>query len=171
MAEFSIRRAQEDDHVLLPDIEALSDTLFDELPAFSWMTDYPNLSVDGYKTLPRGTTIWLAEIIDRAVGFIYAYDMDDCAYIGQLSVVPDAQGRGVGGALIEAVAAFSRNGNQRGLVLTTFRDIAWNAPFYAKRGFKTLTKADMGPELFAHVDEDRRKWSRFSPRVAMGRFF
>jgi hypothetical protein len=35
------------------------------------------------------------------------------------------------------------------VTLTTFRDIAWNAPFYARCGFAELADRDLNPRLAA----------------------
>ena len=33
------------------------------------------------------------------------------------------------------------------VTLTTFRDVPWNAPYYERCGFRTLTEAELTPEL------------------------
>lgn len=170
MADFTIRRAEPADFCLLPPIEDEADALYAALPEFAAMGDLPNLSPDGYHALPQSTKIWLAEI-DRPVGFIYTYNMDDLAYIGQLSVVPAAARRGIGRALIEMAGAAAKAENNKGLVLTTYRDVPWNAPFYRKLGFVELQPATMGPKLLAHAAADAAQWSKFSPRIVMACFF
>lgn len=170
MPEFTIRRALEADFEILPGLEDRSDRVFDALPEFASLAGYPNLSAKGYLDLPESTRIWMAEI-DQPAGFAYSFDMDDCAYIAQLSIVPEMQGRGVGSALIQAMSNAARQASKLGLVLTTFKTVPWNAPFYARRGFEILKRSQMGPELAAHATKDDAKWSPYSPRVAMGRFF
>lgn len=170
MREFSIRRIKEADFGVLPLIEEEADRLYESLPGFAAMAEEPNLSPDGYRALPKSTKVWLAETI-QPVGFIYSFDMDDLAYIGQLSVVPEAARRGIGKALVEIVATTAKAEGKRGVVLTTYRDVAWNGSFYAKLGFLELAAPVMGPALLAHAGADAARWSRFSERAVMGRFF
>lgn len=170
MTDFSIRRATEADLNTLPMIEDKADRLYDTLPGFEAMAEMPNLSPDGYRALPETTKIWLAEN-SQPLGFIYSFDMDDDAYIGQLSVIPEAARRGIGRALIATAAKSAKAAGKRGLVLTTYRDVLWNGPFYEKLGFAELQTPQMGAELLAHAAVDAAQWARFSPRVVMGRFF
>lgn len=55
------------------------------------------------------------------------------------------------------------------LTLTTFPDVPWNAPYYARLGFRVLADGDVGPQLRrirAHEAElGLDRW----PRVAMRR--
>ncbi|HEU5159014.1 MAG TPA: hypothetical protein VFU43_18605 [Streptosporangiaceae bacterium] len=55
------------------------------------------------------------------------------------------------------------------ITLTTFRDIPWNGPWYARRGFAELPRPEWGPQL-------RRQWQievdagvHLAPRIAMVR--
>lgn len=170
MTDFSIREATEADLNTLPMIEGMADRLYDTLPGFEAMVEMPNLSPDGYRALPKTTKIWLAEN-SQPLGFVYSFDMDDDAYIGQLSVIPEAARRGIGRALIATAAASAKAEGKRGLVLTTYRDVSWNGPFYEKLGFTELQTSEMGPALLAHAEADAAQWARFSPRVVMGHFF
>ena len=42
---------------------------------------------------------------------------------------------GIGAGLVRAAQIDARNTGIKALTLTTFRDVAWNAPFYARLGF------------------------------------
>ncbi|MEU7261855.1 GNAT family N-acetyltransferase [Streptomyces rimosus] len=70
--------------------------------------------------------------------------VDGCAHIEQVSVHPDAARRGLGRALIER--AWQDSGLPA-LTLTTFADVAWNAPYYARIGFRVLAEAELTPGL------------------------
>ncbi|MFD4629090.1 GNAT family N-acetyltransferase [Streptomyces sp. NPDC058284] len=68
-------------------------------------------------------------------------------HIEQVSVYPRAARRGVGRALIEHAAVQARARGATALTLTTFADVPWNAPYYARIGFTPLADADLSPAL------------------------
>ena len=110
----------------------------------------------------------VAEAGGEPVGFALWRPLADAAYLEEIDVRPDWQGRGVGAALIERVADAAAGAGFDALVLSTFRDVAWNGPWYARRGFLALSADDIGPELAAiraaHValglDEGLRQFMR-----------
>jgi predicted N-acetyltransferase YhbS len=68
-----------------------------------------------------------------------------------MSVHPDFQKRGIGAGLLRASIIDARNSGFRALTLTTFRDVSWNAPFYARIGFEEVTALDAHPRLAAEL--------------------
>jgi hypothetical protein len=50
---------------------------------------------------------------------------------------------------LEAVIEPARDLGLNALTLTTFRDVPWNAPFYARFGFETLAPGELDPRLEA----------------------
>lgn len=76
-------------------------------------------------------------------------EADLTEHIEQVSVHPRAARRGVGRALIEHVAAFARTRGSTALTLTTFAEVPWNAPYYARIGFSPLPEAELTPALRA----------------------
>jgi GNAT superfamily N-acetyltransferase len=72
----------------------------------------------------------------EAVAFLAARIADDRLHIDELDVRQDRQGHGLGRRLLtHALAEAGRRGLAR-LSLTTFRSIPWNAPYYARFGFR-----------------------------------
>ena len=65
----------------------------------------------------------------------------------------DWQGKGIGRRLIACVADRPAKG-LASLTLTTFRDVPWNAPFYARLGFEMITT--LTPELRENAKKRRR---------------
>ena len=84
-------------------------------------------------------------------GFLYWSPKDGMAYIEEISVHPDHAGHRLAACLIDRMADDLR-GNFTLLSLSTFRDVAWNAPYYAKLGFAELALDNAGPE---HLDSWR----------------
>lgn len=81
----------------------------------------------------------------KVAGFLIWSPKDGSAYIEEVSVHPDHAGHRLGGLLIDRLAADVR-GRHKTLTLSTFRDVAWNAPYYASLGFTEMPHAEAGPE-------------------------
>jgi hypothetical protein len=54
-------------------------------------------------------------------------------------------------------------------LVVTFRDVPWNAPYYARLGFVVVERAEQGPELAALVAEEAQRIPGDAMRVAMRR--
>jgi GNAT superfamily N-acetyltransferase len=106
---------------------------------------------------------------DRPVAYLLSAVVDGCAHVEQVSVVPAHRGRGLGAALIDHLAATARAERRPALTLTAFRDVPWNAPYYARLGFEVVEPADQGPELAALVAREAGAIPGAAPRVAMRR--
>jgi GNAT superfamily N-acetyltransferase len=100
--------------------------------------------------------LWVASAEHEAlVGFLAAERLDDALHITEMSVVPSHGRRGVGAGLLAAVCARALHTGRGGVTLTTFAAVPWNAPFYAKNGFRLLASADIGPGLARRMDDER----------------
>jgi GNAT superfamily N-acetyltransferase len=103
---------------------------------------------------------------DPPVGFASVHVVDAVAHLWQLAVHPSATRHGYGSALVAAVCNWAVSKRLDAVTLTTFRDVPWNAPFYARLGFRVLD--DLTPGLAAIRDEERALGDdNFGPRVAM----
>jgi len=91
--------------------------------------------------------VWVAEDAGRLIGFATCEAFEHELHLWELAVRHDAQGKGVGRAMITAVVDEARARGLPAVTLTTFRDIAWNAPFYARCGFVELSEDELGPFL------------------------
>jgi predicted N-acetyltransferase YhbS len=97
---------------------------------------------------------------EAVVGFAMFRRVEARSYVEQLDVLPAFAGRGIGAALLDAVAA--RAAGLDGLSLSTFRDVPWNAPYYRRLGFVEVAAltpgmADIREEHIRRgLDEDSR---------------
>lgn len=99
------------------------------------------------------------------VGYVLVQVVDDIALLAQVDVHPDHGRQGLGTALIRhAMQAMHERGFSE-CYLTTFSDIAWNAPFYAKLGFGIVGEADM-PQAIAEILREEQERG-LNNRVAM----
>jgi GNAT superfamily N-acetyltransferase len=79
------------------------------------------------------------------VGFLIWSQKDGRAYIEEVSVHTEHAGHKLAARMIDALANDVR-GRVPLLSLTTFRDVPWNAPYYASLGFTELPSGQAGPE-------------------------
>lgn len=103
------------------------------------------------------------------VAYLIADVVDGNLHVEQVSVHPDSAGRGLGRALIEHAAGYAKDHGLPALTLTTFAEVPWNAPYYARLGFAVLDAGELGPGL----REIRRREAAHGldrwPRVCMRR--
>lgn len=74
------------------------------------------------------------------VGFALCRIFGKSLYLDQISVDPDHGRQGLGAALMEYVMQLAAERDCQTVVLSTFRDVAWNGPFYRKLGFRELPR-------------------------------
>ncbi|MCI3907464.1 GNAT family N-acetyltransferase [Streptomyces spectabilis] len=118
----------------------------------------------------RAGRAWVAvDDGDRPVAYLLADHVDGALHVEQVSVHPDHARRGVGRALIEHLADTAKAGGIPALTLTTFAEVPWNAPYYARCGFETVDEASIGPELRAVRQKEAAHGLDRWPRVCMRR--
>jgi GNAT superfamily N-acetyltransferase len=102
------------------------------------------LSLDELRAYQRDGRAWVwAEGDEPPVAYLIADWVDGDAHIAQVSVHPDAAGRRLGRALIEHVAHWAGERGAAAVTLTTFTEVPWNGPYYAKLGFRTVPEAEL----------------------------
>lgn len=82
---------------------------------------------------------------EAIVGFLIWSAKDGLAYIEEVSVHPDHAGHRLAARMIDRLADDAR-GRYVAITLATFRDVAWNAPYYARLGFKEVPLVRLGPQ-------------------------
>ena len=79
------------------------------------------------------------------VGFALTSVREGVLYLDQVSVHPDHGRKGIGAALVDRVVADARDRKLGSVVLSTFRELPWNGPFYKKLGFKEIKPEQLAP--------------------------
>jgi ribosomal protein S18 acetylase RimI-like enzyme len=120
-----------------------------------------------YAPLVVQDLVWVAVDADRLVGFAVCEVFDDALHLWELAVRHEAQGRGAGRALVATAIAEARARRLPGVTLTTFRDIPWNAPFYARSGFRELAAEELNPRLTEVRAREAEHGLDISQRCAM----
>jgi len=101
------------------------------------------------------------------VGFALVELDGNLPHLEEIDVHPLYGRRGVGTALVKAVCAWARDRGYAGITLTTYRDIPWNAPFYASLGFEVLSAVELTPELRERVEAEAARGLDPPCRVVM----
>lgn len=116
----------------------------------------------------RAGRLWAAAVPGRQiVGFALADTVGDMAFLSEVDVLPAYGRRGIGRALIERVGAWAKEEGFSLLTLTTFRDIPWNGPYYARLGFRELSDDELSSDLRAVLDAERGHVLAGWVRIAM----
>lgn len=166
-----IRRATPDDLPWLPEIEASATTAFEALGLDLGPLDIAPMEL--WRAPCLDGTVWVLEGEGRPIGFLAAERVSDGLHILEIDVLREAQGRGLGRALLGHVLAWAQAEGATPVTLTTFREVPWNAPFYRSMGFVEATGAALTPRLAALLVSETARglqrrcamtWSGPSPR-------
>lgn len=112
--------------------------------------------------------LWVALAADRPVGFALAERIAaDLSHLAELDVEPAHGRRGLGGALVGAVAEWARRAGDAALTLTTFRTVPWLLRFYERLGFVEVPARSLRPELEAVVRGEEARGLRRETRIVM----
>lgn len=144
-----IRAATPEDAQFLPDIERSSGEAFRAVPDLAWIGDDAVMSAEQHAPLIEAGGVWVAVKDARIVGFISVETLPEAMHIWQMAVVRSEQGHGLGRALLNAVIETACSRRMPAVTLTTFRDVVWNAPFYAQSGFRVLEAGALDERLRA----------------------
>jgi predicted N-acetyltransferase YhbS len=98
---------------------------------------------------------------------VIAEALDDDGYVHELDVEQGHGGRGVGRALLRRVAEWAKARGLGTLLLATFNDVAWNAPFYQRVGFVLVPLADYTPRMLAQRHSDLAAGMKAASRVML----
>jgi GNAT superfamily N-acetyltransferase len=153
-----IRVARRDEYGLLREIEHDSEQMF------------LDIGIGPFSESEEENHLEQADVVlvsgDPPVGFACVEVVDGVAHLWQLSVRPAAGRQGRGTALVEAVSEWAASRGVAAVTLTTYRDVPWNAPFYARLGFVPVD--DPPPGLAAMREHEKAIGDdAFGPRLAM----
>jgi predicted N-acetyltransferase YhbS len=138
-----IRQVRADELPLLRAIERAAGECFRDVGMPEIADDEP-LPVEELDRFRRGGTAWVAvDDADRPVAYLVAEPVDGGLHVEQVSVHPAHARRGLGRALLDEA------GREAALTLTTFARVPWNAPYYARLGFRMLDESEWTPGLRA----------------------
>jgi GNAT superfamily N-acetyltransferase len=141
----SVRLARSEDLIELAAVERSAASVFRDV-GLAWLADGETMDLALLTTLCRDGTLWVvADEIDEPVGFLAAHELDGRFYIAEASIARFPQRQGHGARLIAAAVDHARAAGHGAVTLTTYRDLPWNGPYYAKLGFAEVDPGEAGP--------------------------
>jgi GNAT superfamily N-acetyltransferase len=164
--EYTITAARPKDVPLLPSIELAAAALFAGYVPDTVPTDATSL--EDHEEAQRERRLWVALRDDTPVGFAHVDLIEPgVAHLEELDVHPDHGRRGVGTRLVIAVCEWAASQGFQAVTLTTFRDVPFNMPFYARLGFAVIPPEALSPALRLRVEHEARRGLDPASRVAM----
>jgi GNAT superfamily N-acetyltransferase len=144
---YTLRRARPEELAALPDVEHLAGQQFLDSPHPS-VARMPVQSLEQLHEYQRHGGAWVAVTRDGDIAaFAVCKEVDGALFIAELAVHPAHARRGLGGAVVGLLGAWGRERGYPALLLTTFGDVQWNAPYYQRLGFRILQNYELGPGL------------------------
>jgi predicted N-acetyltransferase YhbS len=149
-----IRNGRRDEVELMRDVERSAGERFRQV-----MKDIADAEVtSATKLADRAANgrLFVAEDGEKLIGFAIFSAVDGHCYLEEVSVASSHAGQRIGSKLIAAVEDAGRKLGLAWITLSTFRDIPWNGPYYARLGFAEWPHAQLPPgHLKRHADQAR----------------
>ena len=165
---YTITLARPEDLAVLPAIELAAARLLVGHAPESVLNE--STSDDALKTAQRHGRLWVALADDVPVGFAHVEVIEPAAaHLAEIDVHPRHGRRGLGTKLVRAVCDWAMAAGYRSVTLTTFRDVPWNMPFYARLGFEVIPSESLSAALRSVVQAETRRGLDPTRRVAMRR--
>lgn len=152
--EILVRRAQLQDVAALPGIERSAAEAF-RVTEHGWVADDGVTESEAYPPMILAGSLWVAETAGEIIGFVSAHALADALHIAELAVALPHQRKGVGRHLMQTAMQAARACGLPAVTLTTFREVAFNAPFYRTLGFDILEEPP--PRLQAILSAERQR--------------
>jgi GNAT superfamily N-acetyltransferase len=167
--DYKIRPASPQDIPALPEIERAAGGLFAGLDLVQDSEDR-TVPIEELEQAQKAEHLWVAAgPHDQPVGFALVTVVDELAHLEELDVHPDHGRRGLGTALVEKICEWAKSEGFAAITLSTFRDLPWNAPFYARIGFRALTEDELTERLLQLREAEAERGLPIAERVVMRR--
>ncbi|WP_328392523.1 GNAT family N-acetyltransferase [Streptomyces sp. NBC_00390] len=164
-----IRAVHPDELPILQDIERAAGRCFRDIGMPEIADDEP-LPVGELARYQKAGLAWVAaDDADAPVAYLIAGHVDGNLHVEQVSVHPDSARRGIGRSLLDNLAAHGTRDGIPALTLTTFTEVPWNAPYYARCGFLSVDEGMLAPGLREIRERERAHGLDRWPRVCMRR--
>jgi GNAT superfamily N-acetyltransferase len=165
---YSITAARPQDLTRLPAIELAAARLLAGYAPESVLNETTSAGV--LKEALHAGHLWVAMADDIAVGFAHVEVIErETAHLDEIDVDPAHGRRGLGTRLVLHVCDWAAGHGYASVTLTTFRDVPWNMPFYARLGFGIVAPEHLSFALRTVVEDETRRGLDPSRRVVMRR--
>lgn len=142
-----IRAVRPDELPLLQGIERAAGECFRDIGMPEVADDEPLPLGELARYLHTGLAWVAADAADVPAAYLIADRVDGNLHVEQVSVHPRSSRRGVGRLLLEHLADRASDEGVPALTLTTFVGVPWNAPYYARCGFRLMDDGGLTPGL------------------------
>ncbi len=168
VSDYRIELAQRQHLAELPAIELAAATIFPEgvIPPNVRLRTLSPQQIEN-ALLQHCLWVAVAASTGQPVGFAMVVPEKDAAVLAEVDVHPEHQRKGVGRALIQAAIDWADAQGIPRIVLTTFGDLPWNAPFYERFGFRHIDASQLTDALAQTLREEAQQG--LQGRVAMER--
>ncbi len=164
---YTLRRARTEELAVLPEIEHLAAQQFLE-SAHPFIAQAEAQTLAQLQEYQRHGGVWVAATARGEIAaFALSKEVDGTAYLAELDVHPAHARQGLGRALFEVLKRQARERGYPSVLLTTFRDVPWNAPNYERWGFRIMRDDEVGPGLRAIREHETRTGLPAASRVCM----
>lgn len=164
-----LRPATPADLPLLREVERAAGEAFRDLGMADVADDEP-LGTTELEVFQEDGRAWVAaDAGDRPVAYLLLAVVDGAAHVEQVSVHPVHARLGLGRSLIDLAEGWAAARGMTQLTLTTYAEVPWNAPYYARLGFVELDGAALGPGLSRLRDDEAARGLARWPRVVLAR--
>ena len=131
-----IRQALEADE---PGVRACVDAAY--APYVDRMGKPPAPMLDDYTDLIKSGVVYVATLDDRLVGLIVLWRKEDHLYVDNVAVLPEAQGAGVGAALLGFADTQAQRAGLNEIRLYTNEKMTENITYYPRKGYRETHRA------------------------------
>jgi GNAT superfamily N-acetyltransferase len=164
-----IRAVRLDELPVLQDIERAAGQCFRDIGMPEIAEDEPLPLGELARYRDAGLAWVVADDSDAAVAYLIADRVDGNLHVEQVSVHPGSARRGVGRSLLDHLAARAASEGAPAVTLTTFAQVPWNAPYYARCGFQLMDDTRLTPGLRKIREREPALGLDRWPRVCMRR--
>jgi GNAT superfamily N-acetyltransferase len=165
---YNIEGARPQDLARLPEIELAAARLLAGHAPPAVLDETTPLHV--LQNAQRDGHLWVALADDVAVGFAHVAVIEhEAVHLEEIDVDPAYSRRGLGTRLIRRVCDWAADRGFASVTLSTFRDVPWNMPFYARLGFEIVPDTQLSMALSAIVADETRRGLDPTRRVVMRR--
>jgi GNAT superfamily N-acetyltransferase len=165
---YRIATARPSDLPQLPAIELAAATLLAGYAPASVLVE--TTTQVALEAAQRRGRLWVALADGVPVGFAHVEVLErDTAHLEEIDVHPEHGRRGLGRRLVIAVCRWAAANGYWWVTLTTFRDVPWNMPFYARLGFEEIPPEQLSPALLCVIEDETLRGLDPRRRVVMRR--
>ncbi len=142
----TLRPSTDGDAAALLALSRRADQLF-AAHGFPQIPALPPTPLAEFRSFLTDNRSFIALLGDKPAGFAVCGAAGEHFWLKELAVDPAHGRRGIGSALVDATIGQARHYGHSAIFLSTFRNVPFNQPFYARRGFVAVDTETAAEEL------------------------